>query len=65
MSGSLRICPDCKNREVEKFCTFCSECAQIRKDISNSIHGHNQLKSGYKSKYNKEYYRRKRDENSR
>ena len=65
MSGKLRICPQCRAREVEKYCTYCSECAQINKDLSNEIHNYNQRASGYKSAYMREYYRRKRDEKIR
>jgi len=55
-----RICPDCGIREVDKYKTFCSECAQVRKDLSNEIHNHNQRASGYKSDYMREYYRRRK-----
>lgn len=47
-------------RELEKFKTYCSECAQINIDLSNSIHNHNQQKSGYKREYMRKYYRKKK-----
>ena len=37
-----RICPDCGVRHVEYRCIYCSECAEIRRQISNDISKHNQ-----------------------
>ena len=37
-----RICPDCGAREVEYRHIYCSECAEIRRQISNDISKHNQ-----------------------
>lgn len=36
-------CLDCKIREVEYRHRFCSECGQLRLDISNDISKHNQM----------------------
>ena len=37
-----RICPDCGAREVEYRHIYCSECAEIRRQMSNDISKHNQ-----------------------
>ena len=37
-----KICPDCGVRHVEYRCIYCSECAEIRRQISNDISKHNQ-----------------------
>lgn len=37
----MRICPDCESRELERYRHFCSECAQIRRSITNDICRHN------------------------
>lgn len=29
-----RICPDCKIRPLEKGCTYCSECGEVRQYYS-------------------------------
>ena len=39
---AAKICPDCGVRHVEYRCRFCSECAEIRRQISNDISKHNQ-----------------------
>ena len=36
-----RICPDCGVRHVEYRCIYCSECAEIRRQMSNDIYDHN------------------------
>lgn len=72
ISGSTRVCTERKKkryctcgRELEKYKTYCSECAQINIDLSNSIHNHNQQESGYKREYMREYMRRERSEKIR
>ena len=72
LSGSTRVCTERKKkryctcgRELEKYKTYCSECAQINIDLSNSIHNHNQQESGYKREYMREYMRRERSEKIR
>lgn len=37
-----KLCADCGIRPVEYRCRFCSECGQLRRDISNDISKHNQ-----------------------
>ena len=32
--AKVRICPDCESREVDKYCTYCSECAHIRNEFN-------------------------------
>ena len=32
-----KLCPDCGIRHVEYDCIYCSECAQVRIDLSNDI----------------------------
>jgi hypothetical protein len=36
----LRICPDCESRQLEYRQKFCSECAEIRSQISHDIARH-------------------------
>ncbi len=36
-----KICPDCGVRHVEYRCIYCSECAEIRRQMSNDIYDHN------------------------
>ena len=36
-----RICPDCGAREVEYRHIYCSECAEVRRQMSNDICDHN------------------------
>lgn len=36
-----KICPDCGVMPVEYDCIYCSECAEIRRQISNDISKHN------------------------
>ena len=58
----MRECPDC-GRELDKWQHFCSECAQVRRDITNIICGHNyeqkperiKSKAEYRVKYRAEH----------
>lgn len=36
-----KICPDCGVRHVDYRCIYCSECAEIRRQMSNDIYDHN------------------------
>jgi hypothetical protein len=62
LSLKKRYCPEPNcSRELEKGQHFCSECAQIRRDLSNITSGHThdqkpeRIES--KSKYHRKYYK--------
>lgn len=38
-----RICPDCKSRQLEKYATYCSECAFDRRQQTMEIGVHKYL----------------------
>lgn len=62
-----RYCPEQNcGRELEKGQHFCSECAQIRRDLSNitSGHTHDQKPERIqaKSKYHRKYYQDHKEE---
>jgi len=38
---NIKMCPECQIRNVEYDCIYCSECAQVRIDLSNDISAHN------------------------
>jgi len=64
--AKTRICPEQNcNRELDKYQHFCSECAQIRRDITNDICRHNneQKPGRIKSKalYQKQYKKDNRE----
>ena len=40
-----KVCPDCGVRGVEYRCIYCSECAEIRRQISNDISDSKRKKS--------------------
>jgi hypothetical protein len=46
-----RYCPDCQNRELEKYQRFCSECAYIRQTINVdcAVHTYRQTEKYYSS----------------
>jgi len=52
----IRLCPDCKIREVEKNCIYCSECAEARRYIAQVIYRHN-WKTKNPEKYKDCYHR--------
>jgi hypothetical protein len=40
---SIRICPDCQNRELDRYEHRCSECAESNRSLSLLIGQHNYL----------------------
>ena len=56
--AKVRICPDCESREVDKYCTYCSECAVIRQQEFHDIANFNKEKNREKNREkNNEYMR--------
>ena len=58
-AGKKRICPDCKTREPDKYCTYCSECRNDRILQSKAVANHNQDQTEerklYKRNFNRQY----------
>ena len=54
----MRICPDCQARELDKYCTYCSECAVIRQQEFHDIANFNKEKNRDRDREkNNEYMR--------